>query len=87
MTTKTLKERVQKKKRPYRGLMASGRVWARINPALRPWIRRWLDTNPGKFNELLNLALADFFDAQAARDKLDAEVHVEKLLGGVGKDG
>ncbi len=69
---KTLKARVTRKAR-YRGLMAEGRCWVKISPPLIPWVKRFLDENPGQLNGLVNRSLADFFDRQAARDKLDAE--------------
>lgn len=61
----TLTERVTRKGRAYKGLMREGRVWARISPALRPHVRRYLSENPGKLNDLINLALAGHFDRQA----------------------
>lgn len=79
---KTLTERVTRKGRAYKGLMREGRVWARISPALRPHVRRYLSANPGQLNTLINVALAEHFDAKAAEDRLDAEAHIESLLGG-----
>ena len=78
----TLTERVTRKGRAYKGLMREGRVWARISPALRPHVRRYLSANPGQLNTLINVALAEHFDAKAAEDRLDAEAHIESLIGG-----
>lgn len=77
-----LTERVTKKGRAYKGLMREGRVWARISPPLRPHVRRYLSANPGQLNTLINVALAEHFDAKAAEDRRDAEAHIESLLGG-----
>ena len=82
MMNKPLTERIAKKRRAYEGLMREGRVWARISPALRPYVRRYLSANPGQLNTLINVALAEHFDAKAAEDRLDAEAHIESLLGG-----
>lgn len=79
---KTLVARVSRKGRAYKGLMREGRVWARIAPALRPHVRRYLSANPGKLNDLINMCLAQYFDSQAAQDRADAGAHLEKLLGG-----
>ena len=79
---KTLTARVARKGRAYRGLMREGRVWARISPALRPHVRRYLSANPGQLNTLINVALAEHFDAKVAEDRRDAEAHIESLLGG-----
>ena len=82
MPKQTLTERVSRKGRAYKGLMREGRVWARISPALRPYVRRYLSANPGQLKTLINVALDEHLDAKAAEDRLDAEAHIESLLGG-----
>ncbi len=56
----------------YKGLMKDGRAWVKISPALIPWVKRHLRENPSGLNALVCLALAEHFDAQAAREKADA---------------